>query len=280
MEEGEDGERRRLDRRTSLGVSMEEILKYEGFIIDMDGVVYREKEVIEGSIEAIKRLKKLGKKVIFISNNSTRSREEYMEKLRDLNLPIEIDEIMPATYALAKYISRNYPEKKAFVLGTLGLLKELLWAGVKITEDEEKADILVTGSDLNINYEKFKKATKILLADKPWIATNKDKLHPTQSGLVPGAGLIVGALSFITGKKPIIVGKPSKNIVEEAIKKIGVKKDKCIIIGDLIESDILAGKNAGISTALVLSGATTKEDLKRSKIKPDYVLERLYSIFE
>ncbi len=280
MEKGEDRKRRNMDRRTSLGVSMKEILKYKGFIIDMDGVVYREKEVIEGSREAIKRLKELGKKIVFISNNSTRSREEYMEKLRDLNLPIEIDEIMPATYALATYLSRKYPDKKVFVLGTLGLIKELLWAGIKITEDEEKADLLVTGSDLNISYEKFKKATRILLAGKPWIATNKDKLHPTQSGLVPGAGLIVGALSFITGREPEIIGKPSKNIVEEAIKKIGVKKEECIIIGDLIESDILAGKNAGIATALVLSGATNREDLKKSSIKPDYVLERLFSIFE
>ncbi len=259
---------------------MKEILKYKGFIIDMDGVVYREKEVIKGSPEAIKKLKELGKKIIFISNNSTRSREEYMEKLVEMNLPIDIDEIMPATYALAKYVSRTYPDKKVFVIGTLGLIKELIWAGVKLTDDEDKADILVTGSDLSINYEKFKKAVKILLKGKPWIATNKDKLHPTQSGLVPGAGLIVGALSFVTGREPEIIGKPSKHIVEEAIKKIGVKKDECIIIGDLIESDILAGKNAGIATALVLSGATSKESLEKSEIKPDYVLDRLYSIFE
>lgn len=247
---------------------------FRGFILDMDGVVFRGEELIPKADSAIERLREIGR-VVFLSNNSTRSREEYAEKIEELGLNIREEEILPATYATAKFVRENYPKARVYAVGALGLLKELLYAGVRLTSKPEKADLLVTGSDPEISYEKFASATQVLLANKPWISTNADKLYPSKRGLIPGTGLVVGALSYITGREPIIVGKPSRHIVDQALKLLDLPREECIIVGDIIESDIRAGKNAGIATALVLSGVTSEDQVKSSKLKPDYVYKDL-----
>ncbi len=245
-----------------------------GFILDMDGVIFKGEELIPGADSAIEKLRERGR-LVFLSNNSTRSREEYAEKIEELGLNIKEEEILPATYATARFIREEYPEATVYAIGSLGLLKELIYASVRLTSKPEKADLLVTGSDLDISYGKFASATQVLLAGKPWISTNADKLYPSNRGLIPGTGLIVGALSYITGREPVIIGKPSKHIVNQALKLLNLPREECIIVGDIIESDIRAGKNAGIKTALVLSGVTTKEDVEKSELKPDYVYSDL-----
>lgn len=262
----------------SIGNRKKSIAEYECFIFDMDGVLFRGNMAIKGAKEAIDILRACGKKLVFLTNNSTRAREDYAERIKKLGFDIELSEIIPATYATARYVAENYRNKRAFVIGSLGLIKELLLADIRLTDKRENADILITGSDLSITYEKITIATNILLEDKPWITTNTDKLYPAESMITPGTGFIVGSLQYITGKKPIIIGKPSEEIVNQAIKKAGARRKNCIIIGDIIESDVLAGKNAGIATALVLSGVTKKEDLNKTKIKPDYVYDNIKEI--
>lgn len=260
--------------------NIKSIAEYECFIFDMDGVLYRGNRAIKGAKEAIDILRENGKKLVFLTNNSTRAREDYEERIKKLGFEISIDEIIPATYATARYVAEKYKNKKAFVIGSLGLIKELVLAGIKLTDKRENAEMLITGADLSITYEKLTIATNILLENKPWITTNCDKLYPAENMITPGTGYIVGSLQYITGREPIVIGKPSKEIVEQAIKKANAKKEACVIIGDIIESDVLAGKNAGIATALVLSGVTKKEDLSKSRIKPDYVYNDIREIAE
>jgi HAD superfamily hydrolase (TIGR01457 family) len=249
---------------------------YKGYIFDMDGVVYRGNTLIPGAVEALESLKRRGKRLVFVSNNSTRARDDYAERIREMGLPIEMDEVIPATYATARFLADNYTEKRIFVVGALGLIKELLRAELTLVDTPEKADILVTGSDPAINYQKLSQATSLLLKGKLWVTTNTDKLYPAEDRIIPGTGAVVGALQYITGRPPdVVIGKPSRHIMEQALKALGVEREDCLMVGDIIESDVLAGKNAGIDTALVLTGVTSREDVERSEIKPDYVLNSI-----
>ncbi len=255
--------------------------KYKGYIFDMDGVLYRGDTLIPGAVETLEALRRRGSRLVFVSNNSTRSREDYAERIAELGLPIAEEEIIPATYATARYLAERHAEARVFVVGALGLIKELLEAGLRLVAEPERADILVTGSDPAINYQKLSQATALLLAGKPWVTTNLDRLHPAEDRIIPGAGAVVGALQYVTRRAPdVVVGKPSGHIVEQALSKLGLAREECLIVGDIIESDILAGKNAGIDTALVLTGVVGREEVERSEIKPDYVLESITELGE
>lgn len=253
--------------------------EYRGYIFDMDGVLYRGNAVIPGAVETLKRLREKGRRLVFVSNNSTRSRDDYAERIREMGLPVFEEEIIPATYATARYLAERYPDKRLFVIGALGLVKELLRKGLALVSEPEKAEILVTGSDPAINYQKLSQATSLLLEGKLWVTTNTDKLYPAEDRIIPGTGLVVGALQYITGRAPdVVIGKPSKHIMEQALTKLGVDRRECLMIGDIIESDVLAGKNVGVDTALVLSGVSSREDVEKSEIKPDYVLKSIVEL--
>lgn len=253
------------------------VKEYRGFIFDIDGVILLGGRVIPGSRETLLQLREEGKKLAFVSNNSTRAREDYFEKIKEKELPIEEEELVPATHATARYLAEKYSQKKIFVLGGLGLIKELLLAKLELTEKPVEAEVLVTGSDPNVNYSKLSGATNVLLKGSPWITCNTDKLYPlTEEKLIPGTGLVVGALAYITGREPdVIVGKPSTPIIEQALKVTGLKRGECLVVGDILDTDILAGKNAGVATALVLTGVTTRQGVESSSIKPDYILESI-----
>ena len=250
--------------------------EYRGYIFDMDGVLYRGDTPIPGAVETLSRLRRHGKRLVFVSNNSTRAREDYAERIRELGLPIAEEEVIPATYATARYLAERHPGKRVFAVGALGLIKELLRAGLSVVAEPERADILVTGSDPAINYQKLAQATSLLLRGKPWVTTNTDKLYPAEDRVIPGTGAVVGALQYITGRAPdVVIGKPSAHIMEQALSKLGLAREECLVVGDIIESDVLAGKNAGMDTALVLTGVASREDVERSEVKPDYVLESI-----
>lgn len=253
-----------------------ELLDFQGFIFDMDGVIYRGNKPIPGAIETIDALREEGKKLVFVSNNSTKAREDYQDKISSLGLPISVDEIIPTTYATAQYLAKNAKDAKIHVIGSAGLIKELVKADLHLCDDYH-VDHLVTGSDTAINFQKFTNGVRALLGNAKWIATNVDKLYPAENGITPGTGVVIGALSYTTGRNPdVVIGKPSTEIMHVALSKIGTRN--CIIIGDILESDIKAGKNVGIKTALVLSGVTRSEDLGESDIAPDYVLSSIKEV--
>lgn len=258
---------------------MHPLLKKKGFIIDIDGVVGKSVEPIEEGVRGVKKLLELGKKIVFVSNNSTRSRRILLQRLRSFGIEVGEESIVSATHATAKFIAKEKEGAKVFTTGEEGLKEELLNAGLKIVEYHD-AEYLVVGSNRKIDYELMTKALRCCLRGVRYVATNPDKIFPSENGPTPGTGMIIGALYWMTGRMPdVVVGKPSKIIMLEALQKLNLKADDIAVVGDQIEVDVVAGKNIGAETLLVLTGVSKREDVEKSEVKPDYVVESLESLF-
>jgi 4-nitrophenyl phosphatase len=262
---------------------MHPLLEKKGFIVDIDGVVGKSKTPIPEGVEGVKRLKELGKKIIFVSNNSTRSRRILLDRLRSFGLEVDEKEILVATYATARFIAEEKPGAKVFTTGEEGLKEELRLAGLRIVEYNE-AEYLVVGSNRGINFDLMTKALRACLSGIRYVATNPDRIFPAEDGPIPGTGMIIGSLYWMTGREPdVIVGKPSEVIMKQALNILGLSKDEVAVVGDQIDVDVAAGRAINAETALVLTGVTTKENLnrlvERFGMKPDYVLDSLYSLF-
>ncbi len=256
------------------------LLKKKGFILDVDGVVCRGRRPIEEGVEAVKKLKDMGKKIVFVSNNSTRSRRMFVERFSGFGLEVEEDEIVLATYATASFIGRERRGARVFTTGEEGLVEELELGGLKVV-DYEDAEYLVVGSNRNVDYGLMTKALRLCLRGARYVATNPDRIFPGEDGPIPGTGMIIGALYWMTGRLPdVVVGKPSRVIMEEALKMLGLRPEEVVVVGDQVEIDVRAGKRIGAETLLVLSGVTREEDLNGIHLKPDYVLRHLGELFD
>ena len=260
------------------------LLEKKGFILDIDGVIGRGRKPIPEGVEAVRRLKELGKKIIFVSNNSTRSRRIMMERFKDYGLEVSEEELLIATYATARFIAEERRGAKVYTTGEEGLKEELRLAGLDLVHYEE-AEYLVVGSNRGINFQIMTEALRLCLReDVRYVAVNPDKVFPAEDGPIPGTGMIIGALYWMTGRKPdVVVGKPSEVIMKEALKILKLKAEEVAVVGDQIEIDVLAGKKIGATTVLVLTGVTKKEDVeKRAReagVQPDYVFNSLLDIF-
>lgn len=250
-------------------------------ILDLDGVVYLGDKLIPGADKVIEKLEKNGIVVVYLTNACTRSRKGRAEKLRALGINAHENEIYTTSYATAKYILQKYPKSKqnVFYVGGEGLGEELREQGIN-TVDAEKADIVVVGLDVKLSYEKLSKAFRAIIRGADFIATNTDSTFPVEDGLLPGAGAIISFLEYSSGKKPIVLGKPNRYLLEIILKELSVNRNDAIIVGDRIETDIKLGKKGKLKTALVLSGVAKKEDLKKLKKskQPDYVLESIVDL--
>jgi phosphoglycolate/pyridoxal phosphate phosphatase family enzyme len=247
----------------------------------MDGVLYRGDNPIKRSASAVAELRKRGKKLIFITNNSATSRLGYVRKLGRMGIPAKKSEIVTSGYATALHLRKNSPHARVFVVGGDGLKTELEEAGVRVLPPSlsEEATHLVVGLDKGLSYAKITKALQVLLKGADFIATNADPTYPTETGLSPGAGAVVGALVWCSGREPrVIVGKPFAPILEIALELIGAKPECTAIVGDRLDTDIEAGKKLGLRTVLVLSGVSTREEVRsagRRGVLPDFVYESL-----
>jgi len=256
------------------------LLKKKGFILDIDGVVCRGNKPILENIQAIKRLKEEGKRIIFVSNNCGRSRRMFLEKLRNFGLEVSKDEILPATYATARFIANEKKNAKVFTTGEEGLKEELRDAGLELV-DYTEAEYLVLAMNRHINYDLLKKALRLCLNESVrYIAVNPDKIFPAEDGPAPGTGVLIGALYWSTRRLPdVTIGKPSEVIIKQALEMLGLGAEDVAIVGDQIDVDILAGKKAGLATILVLTGVTNESNvdklIARYRLKPDFVLRDL-----
>ncbi|MEM3399214.1 MAG: HAD-IIA family hydrolase [Candidatus Micrarchaeia archaeon] len=249
--------------------------KFSGIILDLDGVVYRGNTPVKGVPDAINKAIRDGKEVFFLTNLSARTRRQYAIKLRRMGVEASENQIYSSAYGAASYITSIKRNPRVFVVGEDGLKKELMKAGAVMCK--EKTDFVVVGLDRKLTYEKLRIAMGEIRRGARFVATNTDPTYPIENGLIPGAGAVVSAVETCAGMKPeLIAGKPNTFLINLIIKKSGLKKSECIMVGDRIGSDVIAGKRAGISTMLVFSGIDTRDALHKSKIKPDYVAERVY----
>jgi 4-nitrophenyl phosphatase len=201
-----------------------------------------------------------------------------VKKLAKMGIAIEEGDVLTSAQATALYLERIAPAgARVYAIGEEGLRAALR---EKYILTEEEADFVVVGMDRALTYEKLRIATLLIRSGAWFIATNPDKTLPTEEGLIPGNGAIVAALEAATGVAPFVVGKPEPAIFDLALARMGVGKEGAAVIGDRLETDILGGRRAGLITILVLSGATSRQGLENSSIKPDLVFENVGQLYE
>ncbi|HIH44588.1 MAG TPA: HAD-IIA family hydrolase, partial [Candidatus Methanoperedenaceae archaeon] len=237
------------------------------YFVDLDGVVYRGSELIEGADRKLLELRGKGK-VIFLTNNSTKSRREYALKLNRMGIPCDETDIVTSSYAAALYITGNFGRSRVYPVGEYGLTYELWMQGHSISDS---ADVVVAGLDRSLTYRKLAIALANIRNGAKFIATNRDATMLTEHDILPGAGAIVAALETACGISPVVVGKPETYIVDSVLSQLGASPGECTIIGDRLETDILLGKRLGMRTVLVLSGVS--KDAGNSR--PDVVVGSL-----
>ena len=243
------------------------------YILDLDGVVYRGRTVIPGACKSIDRLRSSGSRVVFLTNNATRTRESIARRLEDMEIPCNAGDVISSAYAASVYISEQYGSSTIYPVGEQGLVEELELAGHTI--NRMNADYVVAGLDREFTYEKLTRALDLLISGAGFIATNNDAMLPTEHGFLPGAGSIVAAIQAASGVVPDVIGKPNKPIMDVLLREYGVRSEECVMVGDRLETDILAGIRAGMRTMLVLTGASGIADIKSSGIRPDTVLDSI-----
>jgi len=242
-----------------------------GFLIDMDGVIYRGKQLIPGADSFIHLLLEREIPFVFLTNNSQRTRRDVVCKLERMGIRVTESHIFTCAMATARFLAAQKPNGTAFVIGEGGLSHALHRNGYAIVDDDP--DYVVVGEGRTFNMETVEAAVRMILRGAKLIATNMDPNCPTASGTRPGCGAIVAMLETATGRKAFSVGKPSSVMMRAARKEIGLSATETIMIGDTMETDILGGVSMGYTTAPVLSGGTKREDLALFAYRPDFVLE-------
>jgi len=252
----------------------------KGLIIDMDGVLWRDTQPIGDLPLIFDRINELGLKAILATNNSTKTVQEYIKKLSSFGVDLESWQVINSAQAAGIYLQKNYPKgTKVYVVGQQSLMDTLESYGLSVVDDGvDGIEIVVASLDLELTYEKLKKASLLIQSGCDFIGTNPDATFPTPSGLIPGSGTVVGALEIASGKKANIMGKPQPYLYQMALDRLALKPEETLAIGDRLETDIAGGQAAGVHTALVLSGVSTMAQVKSFKIKPEIITNDLYDL--
>jgi NagD protein len=249
-----------------------------GYLIDMDGVLYRGSELIPGADVFIHQLRMRDIPFRLLTNNSQRTRRDVVARVARLGIEVEEEHVFTSAVATARFLAQQKPGGTAFVIGEGGLLTALHLNGYAVVDHEP--DYVVVGEGRTFNLELVEAAVRMILGGAKLIATNLDPNCPTQNGLRPGCGAMAAMLEIATGVKAFSVGKPSPVMMRAARKELGLSTDETIMIGDTMETDILGGVQLGFHTVLVLSGGTRKEDLPRYTYQPDTVVASLAELSE
>ena len=251
------------------------------FLLDMDGTIYLGNRLFEFTLPFFDCLTKMGARYMFLTNNSSKSAELYLHKLKSMKIPIASADIITSTHATARYLKGRYGDKAIYASGTAAFCKELTELGLNITQDiEDHVAALVMGFDTELNFQKLENMCILLGKGVDYVATNPDWTCPTEYGYVPDCGSVAQMLKNATGREPIFIGKPMADMVDMALETAGVSKGEAMIIGDRLYTDVACGLAAGIDAALVLSGESTEDDIKTSLYTPNYVFRDLGELLE
>jgi len=239
----------------------------------MDGTLYLGDRLYDFTNELLSEIKKSGGRYMFMTNNSSKSVEAYIQKLARLGIKAVKDDFITSSQATAYYLKKNHPTATLYVCGTQSLKDELIGEGFKITENVDETECIVMGFDTELTFQKLHDVSFMLCTrDLPYIATNPDYVCPTEFGSVPDCGSVCDMIYNATGKRPIVIGKPEALMPQLAMEHTGYGKNETAVIGDRIYTDVKSGLNAGTVAVLVMSGETTEEILAASPDKPDIVL--------
>ncbi|MBV7392302.1 TIGR01457 family HAD-type hydrolase [Enterococcus alishanensis] len=249
-------------------------MKYQGYLIDLDGTIYRGTEPIPAGRRFVESLQKQEIPFLFLTNNTTKTPAMVASRLKNefaINVPEET--VYTATLATIDYMKDLHLGNKVYIIGEPGLVEPILAAG--FVWDEETPDYVVVGLDTELTYEKFVKATLAIQKGGKFIGTNPDKNIPTERGLLPGAGSVIAMVEASTQQKATYIGKPEAIIMDKAIEILNLKKSEVLMVGDNYTTDILAGINNQVDSLLVLSGFTQKAEVATLPEAPTYVVDSL-----
>jgi 4-nitrophenyl phosphatase len=253
----------------------------KSLILDMDGVIWRGDAPIGDLAATFQSIRERGLKFVFATNNSTKTSEQYVAKLKGFGVDIEPWQVVTSSQAAARAIVQNFPRgTKALVIGEDGLRIPMEQEGFEIVslENAPQAQVVVMGMDRGVSFEKLSEATLLIRQGVQFYATNMDKTFPTPRGQIPGAGAWAAVIITATNVEPIVAGKPFPFLMELSLEKLGTKKEETLVVGDRRETDIAAGQRIGCPTALVLSGVSTKEQAENWNPKIDIVAKDLTTL--
>jgi HAD superfamily hydrolase (TIGR01457 family) len=248
--------------------------RYEGYILDLDGTVYLGEHLIPGAREVVAWLRSYGRCLVFLSNKPLEPRENYAAKLTRLGIPTPAEDVITSTQALMHYLRQHDPTARLFVIGEQALLDELRREGFTLVTAVEEIDVVVAAFDRTLDYAKLNTAHQALVRGAQFLATNGDRTCPVEGGAIPDCAGVIAFLEATTERKvELVAGKPSGLILDAAIARLGVPRERCLMVGDRLATDMTMGSRAGMDTALVLTGVTTRKMLSRSDLRPTYVLQ-------
>jgi NagD protein len=249
---------------------MEELKSKQGFICDMDGVIYHGNHLLPGVKEFVNWLKKEDKKFIFLTNSSERSPKELQQKLRRLGLEVLEEHFYTSALATASFIKSQCPNGSAYVIGEPGLISALYDVGFSM--NDINPDYVVVGETRTFNFEKIERAIRLVLNGAKLIGTNYDLTGPSEGGIIPATRALIAPIELATEKTAYFVGKPNPLMMRQALKRLGTRRVETVIIGDRMDTDIVAGIETEIQTVLVLSGVTSRENVRDFPYHPSYIL--------
>lgn len=257
----------------------EPLQKVKCFLLDMDGTFNLGDQLIDGSLRFIETLNQLGKDYLFLTNNSSKHRRQYAEKITRIGLPVPDDKVFTSGEATAVYLQKSLQTQRVYIVGTPALEEEFRQHGFQL--EDEHPQLVVLGFDTTLTYQKLWKLCDFVRAGLPYVATHPDFNCPTETGFMPDIGAMIAFVRASTGREPdLIVGKPNRIIVDAVAQKLGLRIEEMAMVGDRLYTDIALGQTSGITTCLVLSGETHRADLIGSLYQPTYCFENLGAIAE
>jgi NagD protein len=257
---------------------VERIKEKSAFIIDMDGVIYHGNKILPGVTDFIAWLENSGKKFLFLTNASERTPKELHEKLLRLGINVSEDHFYTSALATAGFLNAQKPNGSAFIIGDAGLINALYSVGY--TMNNVNPDYVVVGDTNGYNFESVKTAVNLVLNGARLIGANPDVSGPVEDGITPSTKALIAPIEIASGKKAYFVGKPNPLMMRIALRKLGVKREDTIVIGDRMDTDVRCGIEAEIDTLLVLSGITKKEDIDNFPYRPKFVLNGIIDLVQ
>lgn len=261
------------------GKNADELKGKKLWLFDMDGTIYEEETLFDGTLDILNTIENQGGKYVFITNNSSKSVTDYVKKVNKLGIKANQENFFTSAQATVLWLKKNRPGGKVYCQGTRSLVNELIDSGINVTEKVEPVDIVVVGFDMELTTAKVRNTCEILSTqDVTYIATNPDWVCPVAFGFIPDCGSICGMIKNATGKFPTFIGKPEPTMVDIVREKFGYTTDETVVVGDRLYTDIATGLNAGTTAICVLTGEATVEEINGGNIKPTYTFNSIKDI--
>lgn len=257
---------------------MEILRQKKGFICDMDGVLYHGNKILPGAKKFVDWLRKENKEFLFLTNSSERSPIELSQKLSRLGIEVAAEHFYTSALATASFVAWQSPGCSAYVIGEAGLINAIYDAGLSM--NDVSPEYVIVGETRSYSFEKIEKAVELVQKGAKLIGTNPDKTGPTEKGIMPATGALIAPIEIASGREAYFVGKPNPLMMRSALKRLGTDVKDTVIIGDRMDTDIVAGTESEIDTVLVLTGVTLEERINDFSYRPRYVLNNVGEVLE